>query len=320
MVEFPVRFENPLFGILGVTLGIAFPILFYLSNKRLKLAEKSLELVKWKAMRRVLNILNVGAKIGMILTLSFLVATPYLPVMADVPVEQVPEERLAQAGVTVMLLMDASYSMSSSDLQPSRYQVATQMARLFVDNVGSEDLLGYSSFAGEIYDEVLPSLNRSVILDVLSSNALYPSTAIGTALDTALGVLEIYEGGRAIVIFSDGKNNMGVLNLTSVADSAAALKIPIFTVFVGTYGIADADPTILEQISNLTGGRFYEIKSQDVNTLATEVSNISHEVKIVSLKAAFKTISVESKDYYPPMIILAVLLMVFLFLTWFIGV
>lgn len=320
MLEFPVRFENPLFGIFGVILGGIFAILFYLSYKRLRIAEKRLELVKWQTVRRVINITNIGMKIGVIVALSFLLAVPYFPITLEVSIEELSEEQLAQSSVTIMLLMDVSYSMNYSDLEPSRLQVAKQIAKLLVYNMSSTDLIGFISFAGKIYDETLPTLNRSSITNMIDNQTLYPSTAIGTALETALGVLETYQGGKAIVLFSDGKNNIGIMNLTSVAEAAAAMEIPVFTVFLGTYGIGETDPIALEEISNTTGGKFFEVKSEEMKTLVTEVSMISQEVKVGALKAAFDTLTFESKDYHTPMLFFAALLVISLFLTWFTGV
>jgi Ca-activated chloride channel family protein len=320
VLEFPVRFENPLFGILGVILGVIFVILFYLSHKRLRIAEKRLELVKWQTVRRVINFTNIGMKIGVIVALSFLLAIPYFPITLEVPIEELSEEQLAQTSVTVMLLMDVSYSMNYSDLKPSRLQVAKQIAKLLVNNMSSADLIGFVSFAGKIYDETLPTLNRSNITNMIDNQTLHPSTAIGTALETALGVLETYQGGKAIVLFSDGKNNFGIMNLTSVAEAAAAMEIPVFTVFLGTYGIWEADPIALEEVSDMTGGKFYEVKSEEMKALVTEVSTISKEVKVGALKTAFDTLTFESKDYHTPMLFFAALLVVSLFLTWFTGV
>ena len=320
MPEFPVRFENPLFGIFGVILGGIFAFLFYLSYKRLRIAEKRLELVKWQAVRKVVNIANIGMKIGMIVALSFLLAIPYFPITIEVPIEELSAEQLAQSSATIMLLMDVSYSMNYSDLQPSRLQVVKQIAKLLVYNMSSADLIGFMSFAGKIFNGTLPTLSRTSIINMIDNQTLHPSTAIGTALETALGVLETYQGGKAIVLFSDGKNNFGITDLTSVAEAATAMEIPVFTVFVGTYGIGEADPIALEEISQTTGGKFYEVKSEEVKALITEVSTISQEVKVGALKAASETLTFNSKDYHTPMLFFAALLIICLFLKWFTGV
>jgi len=318
--NFPVSFENPTYALLGVGLGVVFVVLFYLSYKRLRIAQKRLEPAKWKIMRRIVRVANVGTKIGMIIALSTLLATPYLPMTIEVPVEEASEEQTAQYAVAVMILLDVSYSMNYSDLKPTRLAVSRSMAQLLVNKMGSKDLLGFVSFAGEVYDTILPTSNKSNVIALVNNQTYHPSTAIGTALQTAIGVLETYEVGKAVVLFSDGKNNFGEKNLTSVAEAAVAMKIPIFTVFAGTYGVGEADPISLREISDKTGGKFYEIRSEEMESLVTEVSEISQDVKVSALKTVFDKITVETRDYETPRVIFSALLVVSLFLIWFTGV
>lgn len=317
-LEFPVEFENPTYGLVGIFLGAVFVVLFYLSYEKLRIAERRLELVKWPVVRRIVRILNVGTKIGVIIALASLLATPYFPMIIEVPVEEATEEQIAQYTATVMLLMDVSYSMNYSDLEPTRLEVSKFTANLLINKMHQNDLVGFMSFAGEICDTTPPTLNRASIIDLINNQTCLPSTAIGTALETAIGVLEPYAGGRAILLFSDGKNNLGV-NVVEAAEVAGLLKIPIFTVFVGTYG-PEADPLSLREVSNKTGGKFYEVRSGEVESLASKVSQISQEVKAGALKAFYDKLTVEARDYGTATMIFSALLIATLFLTWFTGV
>ncbi len=318
-LELPVRFENPTYGLLGMVLAGIFVVLLYFSLRRLRIAEKRLEPVKWRTVRRVVKILNVGMKMVVIITLSGLLATPYLPTTIEVPLDEADEEQMANYPATFMVLMDVSNSMKSSDLKPTRLQVCKSMARLLVDKMGPKDLVGFTSFAGEIYNTVLPTANRTSVTSMIENQTCRPSTAIGTALQASIGVLETYEGGKAVVLFSDGKNNWGVDPMLA-AEAASAMEIPIFTVFVGTYGIEEADPLSLRDISNKTGGKFYEVRSEDMESLAAEVSKISREVKMEALKTVYDKLTVEAKDYGTPTAFLSAFLIAALFLAWFTGV
>lgn len=318
--SFPISFENPNYALLGIGLGVIFIILFYLSYKKIRTAQKRLEPVKWKTMRRFVRTVNVGTKIGIIIALSFLLATPYFPTTIEVPIEEASKEQLAQYAVTVMILLDVSNSMNYSDLKPTRLAVSRSMAELLVNNMGSNDLVGFISFAGDTCDTMLPTTNKSNIITLINNQTYHSSTAIGTALLAAIGALETYNGGKAAVLFSDGKNNWGEENLTSVAEVAATMKIPVFTVFAGTYGIGNADPAPLMEISDKTGGKFYEIRSEEMESLMTKVSEISQEVKVSALKTISDKITVEAKDYGTPWLIFSALLVVALLLTWFTGV
>jgi Mg-chelatase subunit ChlD len=317
-LEFPIGFENPTYGVAGIILGGVFVVLFYLSFEKLRIAETRLELMKWPVVRSVVRIVNVGTKIGVIIALASLLATPYFPITTEVPVEEATEEQMAQYTATVMLLMDVSYSMNYSDLEPTRLAVSRFAAKLLVNKIHKNDLVGFMSFAGEIYDTMPPTTNRTGVKDLIDKQTCLPSTAIGTALETAIGALEPYAGGRAILLFSDGKNNLGI-NVDQAANVAGLLKIPIFTVFVGTYG-PEADPLSLKEISDKTGGQFYEVRSGEVESLASKVSQISHEVKAGALRAFYDELAIEARDYETARIIFSTLLVATLFLTWFTGV
>lgn len=318
-LDIPLRIENPSYGLLGIALGVVFVLLFSLSYRKLRIAEKRLELAKWRTMRRVIRVINVGMKMGVIMSLSFLLATPYVPATMQVPIEEATEEQMEQYSVAVMMLMDVSNSMKASDLKPTRLDVSKSMGELLVRSIGKKDRLGFISFAGEVHDTMLPTTNTSTLINLIHNQTYHNSTAIGTALETAIGVIGAYEGGTALVLFSDGKNNWGI-NLTSVIDEAATMKIPIFTVFVGTYGIGESDPIILREMSNKTGGKFYEIRNEEIESLAAEVSKISKEVKAGALKTIQDEITVKTKNYETPATVLSALLVAALFLTWFTGV
>jgi len=318
--EFPVRFENPTYSILGIILGVAVVALFYLSYKRLRIAQKHLELVEWRKLRRVVRILNVSTKMGVVIALSFLLATPYFQMTIEVPVEEATEEQVAQYTIAAILLIDVSYSMNYSDLKPTRFEISKTMTRLLVNKMNTKDLIGFVSFAGQVYDTVFPTTNRTRVIEKIDNQTLHPSTAIGTALETAIEMLETYPpGGRAIVLFSDGKNNFGV-DVAPAVDDAVAKEIPVFTVSVGTYGLGEADPLALREIASETGGEFYEVRNEEIERLASAVSQISNEVKAGALKAVYNKLIIAVKDYHTPTVIFSALLVAALLLTWFTGV
>jgi len=321
-LEFPLRFENATYGLVGIILGGVVVALFFLSHKRLRIAQRHLELVEWRKLRRFVRILNVTTKTAVVFALSFLLATPYFPTTIEVKVDEATEAQMAEYPITTMLLMDVSYSMNYSDLKPTRLEFSKLMAKLLINQVDFKDLVGFLSFAGQIasYDTVLPTTNRTKVAEKIDNQTIRPSTSIGTAIETAIGILETYPPrGKAIVLFSDGKSNMGV-PVASAVDEAVAKKIPIFTVSVGTYGLREADPLALREISSKTGGKFYEARNEDVESLATSISQISHEIKTVALKTVYDKLVIPAKDYQTPTVIFSALLVATLFLTWFTGV
>ena len=319
MLEFPISFENPTFGIAGVVLGAVVVALFYFSYKRLRIAQKRLELVEWRKLRRIVRTLNIGTKTGVVIALSFLLARPYFPTTIEVSVNEASLDQLAQFKITSVLLMDVSLSMNQSDLKPTRLDAAKAMSNLLIEKMDPKDLVGFVSFAGRLYDTVYPTTNRTKITESIANQTIHNSTAIGTALETATGMLENLPGAKAIVLFSDGKSNTGI-DVALAVDTAVTLKIPIFTVSVGTYGVGESDPLALKEISDKTGGKFYEVRNEDMQNLATSISQISQEVKTGALRGVYDKLTLPSKDYQTPTMIFSSLLVATLFLMWFTGV
>lgn len=318
-LEFPMEFENPAYGVVGAILGTVALILFYLSYKRLRTAQKKLELVEWRRLRGLVRITNMSTKALVVIALSFLLASPYLRTTIEVPINEATQEQTAQYTITAMVVMDVSYSMNNSDLRPTRLEMSKTMAKLLINKMDPRDLVGFISFAGQVYDVVSPTTNRTRITQAIDNQTLHMSTAIGTALETAIGMLDSSSGGKAIVLFSDGKSNTGI-NVTSAVDQAVALKTPVFTVSSGTYGLGEADPLALREMAEKTGGKFYEARNEEIENLATSVSEISHEVKVAALQAVYNKLTVAVKDYQTPTVYFSALLVTALFLMWFTGV
>lgn len=316
--EFPVRFENPVYGLAGIVIGVIAVFLFSFSYRRLRKAQKKLELVEWRRLRRVVRGFNVSTKVGVVIALSFLLARPYLPTTIEVPVSEATEEQMAQYTITTLVLMDVSYSMNYSDLNPTRLEVSKTMSKLLISKMDAKDLVGVISFAGQVYDVVRPTTNRTRVAEVIDDQTVHNSTALGVALTSAIGALANQPGGKAIVLFSDGKNNIGEFD--SAVDQAAALKIAVFTVSVGTYGMGEADPLALKDISERTEGKFYEVRNEEIERLAESVGQISHEVKTGALKGVYDKLILPVDDYEVPTLIFSVLLVAALFLMWFTGV
>lgn len=317
-LQFPLEFDNPTYGLLGVVLASAAITLFALSFRRLRFAQRKLELVQWKKLRILVRILNIGTKAGVVISLSFLLAMPYFPTTIQVPIAQATQEQMAQYKVAAVLLMDVSYSMNNSDLRPTRLEVSKALAKAFVNQIDPDDLVGLVTFAGQVYDVVFPTANRTKVTERIDNQTLHPYTAIGNALETAIGMLETVQEGKAIVLFSDGKSNLGA-NITLAVNEAVIQKIPVFTVSFGTYGL-ESDPIALREMSSRTGGEYYEVRNENVEGLVTSVSEISQQVKFAALSSVYDEITVFVKDYQTANVFFSSVLVASLFLMWFTGV
>jgi Ca-activated chloride channel family protein len=123
-----------------------------------------------------------------------------------------------------------------------------------------------------------PTLNHAAARTIIDGQTAGGGTATGDALQLAL---EFLHGKRtahpvsAIVLLSDGAANAGI-NVITVARQAAAEKIPIYTVALGTpngtlpnpepfappIGVPP-DPQLMQQIARASHGRSFDARSAD---------------------------------------------------------
>lgn len=196
--------------------------------------------------------------------------------------------RTAKGHATIVLLVDVSGSMRSSDVKPTRLGAAQKAMHSFIDKVPSSVKVGLVSFSTEPNVLVPPTTDRSQMeegIDLLEPEA---GTAIGDGLAVAVDVTKSAIGDvtrtkgekapAAIVLLSDGAQTRGVLSPLQGADRAKAAGIPVYTIALGTASGTLAlppgfafpfnsrihvrpDPAILRAISNDTGGVSYRAQT-----------------------------------------------------------
>jgi Ca-activated chloride channel family protein len=133
----------------------------------------------------------------------------------------------------VVVCIDTSGSMASTDIAPTRFDAAKAAARAFVDRTPSGARIGVVAFASSAQAvHGLSADHADVKLSLDSLPAPDGATAIGDALILASKMLPPH-GHRAVVLITDGVNNRGT-NPSDAAARLAALGIPIYAVGIGT--------------------------------------------------------------------------------------
>ncbi len=179
---------------------------------------------------------------------------------------------------TVVVATDRSGSMLAKDVEPNRLVAARNAAEAFVEAVPDDVRVGAIAFNHEPTVLQSPTRDHEAVAAALRTVKAAGSTATGDALASALRLIQTSKTpGRddkapaAIVLLSDGKSVRGEDALT-VAARAAAAKIPVYTVALGTAtgtiegkGAATTravppDPATLRQIAERTGGKAFEIQ------------------------------------------------------------
>lgn len=184
-------------------------------------------------------------------------------------------------GIAIVVALDISSSMLAEDFAPdNRLAVAKRQVRDFIRG-RTYDRIGLVAFAGEALTQVPITIDYEVIfqsLDQLRAGAglLEDGTAIGTAIATAANRLRRAPGeSRVMIVMTDGENNRGEIDPRTAAQAASALGIRIYTIGVGSEGVApipvatgpfgvqyatvpvSIDDELLTEIAEMSGGRYF---------------------------------------------------------------
>ena len=203
-------------------------------------------------------------------------------------------ENVTSQGINIVLVIDLSSSMLAEDFQPSnRIAVAKATVKRFIAGRTS-DRIGLVAFAAEALTQVPLTTDYPVVMqavDNLQAGQLEDGTAIGTAIATAANRLRNAPGkSRVMILLTDGVNNRGDIDPMTAARAAAAFGIKIYSIGVGTQGMApvpvgrglyglryeeqpvEIDEALLTNISHMTGGRYFRAVD------ATALQNIYSQI------------------------------------------
>ncbi|HEX7119737.1 MAG TPA: VWA domain-containing protein [Longimicrobiales bacterium] len=188
-------------------------------------------------------------------------------------------------GIAIMLVVDISSSMLAEDFHPdNRLTVAKEKVADFV-RARRYDRIGMVAFAGEALTQVPITIDYEVLYRALAQldvGALEDGTAIGTAIATAANRLRQVPGeSKVMILMTDGENNRGEIDPITAARAAAAFDIKIYTIGVGSDGVAPMpvargllggyqyaqlpvhiDEDLLREIARLTNGRYFRATNE----------------------------------------------------------
>ena len=223
---------------------------------------------------------TIWARLGWLPTALGLAALALgIVALARPQARDVQRERFTE-GIDIALVLDVSPSMEADDFQPNRFEAAKAVAAEFVDGRIS-DRIGLVVFAAEAYTQAPLTLDYDFLKQMLAEvqmGLLEQGTAIGTAIATAVNRLRDSEAeSKVIILLTDGENNRGEIDPATAAEVAQALDVRIYTIGVGSdqgripgpfgslFGgtAVPLDETVLRQIAQQTGGRYFRATDRD---------------------------------------------------------
>lgn len=160
---------------------------------------------------------------------------------------------VASTSTTIMLALDVSGSMCSTDVPPNRITAAERAAAQFIRSQGGGPRVGLVTFAGTAAVLVPPTTDTNKLLGALSGLTTSFGTAIGQGILTSLDAIAQVDHSvpptgahvpaspsgvagfspDAVVLLTDGANTQGVDPQTA-AHAAADRGVRVYTIGFGT--------------------------------------------------------------------------------------
>jgi Ca-activated chloride channel homolog len=215
----------------------------------------------------------------------------------------------------IILCIDVSRSMLAEDIKPNRLEVAKARIRDFA-RMRPTDRISVIIFSEKVFTLLPLTTDPALVDQVLSEISigyLGSGTNIGDGL--ALSVARAVNSdtkNKVIVLLTDGVANVGTLTPMQAAEEAKKFGIKVYTIGLGTdedakipvgngiFGTqyqlipgGSIDYKTLQEISDLTGGKFYPAKS---NNALKEILDDIQQLEKTEIKVNHKI--VYDEQYY----------------------
>lgn len=287
-----VTFLNPEFFWLFLLLpGLIFWVIQKRKVQTATLKMSSLE--GFKASKSVVAKLKPLLVVFRLLALCALIIAMARPRTVDVS-----SKTKTTKGIDIVMAIDVSGSMLAKDLKPNRMEALKSVAKTFVEG-RPNDRIGLVVYASEAYTKTPVTSDKAVVLDALRSvkydNILQDGTGIGMGLTTAVNRLKDSKAkSKIIILLTDGVNNAGFIEPETASDIAKEYGIKVYTIGIGTNGMAEfpyaiapngtflfkmmqveIDVNLLQSIAKKTGGKYFRATSnQKLEAIYNEINKL----------------------------------------------
>ena len=233
-----ITFLNPEFFWLFLLIPMAVAWLYWKRNEQtatLKISSTQ----GFKNSNTFLTRLKPLLNVMRLLALSSLIIAMARPRTVDIS-----NQTKTTRGIDIVIAMDVSGSMLAKDLRPNRMEALKDVAADFVEE-RPNDRIGLVLYASEAYTKTPVTSDKAVILEAIKSvkydNVLQDGTGIGMGLSTAVNRLKDSKAkSKVIILLTDGVNNAGFIEPETAADIAKQYGIKVYTIGVGTNGMAES--------------------------------------------------------------------------------
>jgi Ca-activated chloride channel family protein len=235
-------------------------------------------------------------------------------------------------GIDIVMSIDISASMLAKDFRPNRMEVVKDVASEFVKN-RPNDRIGLVVFSGESYTKTPVTSDKTIVQNTLKeisySSQIEGGTAIGMGLATAVNRLKDSKAkGKVIILLTDGVNNTGFIEPKTAADLAIEYGIKIYSIGVGTKGMAmspvsidrsgqfvyrnvevEIDEDLLTEISESSKGKYFRATDED------KLKSIYDEINKLEKTEIKETKYYNYDEKYPIFVMISGLILLFILLV-----
>ena len=238
------------------------------------------------------------------------------------PQHQTDMSRSEGEGIDIMLCMDVSGSMGTSDIKPTRFHVARDVAIDFVKN-RPVDRIGLVIFSGESFTKCPLTPDKNTLLTqlqdlkIMDGGYLERGTLIGEGLATSINrIIKGNSKSKIVILLTDGKEDAPptrVIDPLTAIDIAKANNVKVYCIGMGSLIQTDEqlvegngrvvrnyiDEDLLKKIAAETGGKYF--RATDRETLQSIYSQIDRmeksKVEIIKYK--------EVEEMFVPLVLAA---------------
>lgn len=209
-------------------------------------------------------------------------------------------------GVDIVMAMDISGSMLAEDFKPNRLESSKQLAKEFIQ-ARESDRIAIVAFSGEAYTQCPLTIDHGILenrLKELQSGVIPDGTALGDGLAVAINRIRQSDAkSKVVILLTDGVNNAGSIDPLTAADIAKTFGIKVYTIGVGTRGLApypfrtpfgiqyqntkvEIDEELLGQIAEETGGRYFRATNENnLKEIFNEIDQLEKtKIEVVSFE------------------------------------
>lgn len=188
-------------------------------------------------------------------------------------------------GIDIMLAVDVSLSMLATDFEPDRLSVLKNIAVDFV-NKRPNDRIGLVTYKLEAFPKMPLTFDHDAVINEIKNinqREMEDGTAVGEGLAVAVNHLRQSKAkSKIVILMTDGVSNIqNVIPPLLAAQLAKSSNVKVYCIGIGTEGYAlmptgvdefgyiynempvTIDEGTLEEIADITGGKYYRATSGD---------------------------------------------------------